>query len=187
VLSAGPDGLAALAERLATASGFLSVDSGLAHLAGALGIPGVTVFGGGIWPPYAPWAPGTAGVVAPIPCFGCGWDCAFERSFCVEGVDVRTVVETFHGTARGAPPQVVMVDAYTEGERAILGAASAVHRPLQTDRAARLVAITRVRDLFRRYARRVRARERRTAAALLELTSAAEQAVFALVRSKGDG
>jgi ADP-heptose:LPS heptosyltransferase len=186
VLTAGPDGLGALAERLANAAGFLSVDSGLAHLAGALGVPGVTVFGGGIWAPYAPWAPGTAGVVAPIPCFGCGWDCAFERSFCIEGIDVRTVVDTYAGTVRGAPARVVTVEAYTARERTILGAAAAVHRPLQVDRAARLVAITRVRDLFRRYARRVHARERRNAAALLQLTSAAEQAVFALVRSKGD-
>jgi ADP-heptose:LPS heptosyltransferase len=187
VYAANGGGLAELAARLASADGFLSVDSGLAHLSGALGVPGVTVFGGGIWAPYAPWAPGSAGVVAPIPCFGCGWDCAFQRSFCIEGVDVPTVVETYRETVRGAPPRVVTVAAYTAGERTILAAADAVHRPLQADRAARLVAITRVRDLFRRYARRVRARERRNAAALLQLTSAAEQAVFTLVRSKEDG
>jgi hypothetical protein len=187
LLTADAGGLAALARELAGAAGYLGIDSGLAHLAAAYGIPGVTVYGGGTWPAYAPWRPGSAGVVAPIPCFGCGWDCAFERAFCLEGVDVAAVVAAFlRAREAGMGPQVVERDAYGERERAILAAAAGVHRATQADRAARLVTITRVRDVLRRYSARARARERRVAAHLTRLTTAAEQAAILLGRSKSD-
>jgi ADP-heptose:LPS heptosyltransferase len=176
VLTGSPAGLPAVAARIAGAAGYVGIETGLAHLAAAYGIPGATVYGGGYWPLYGPWAPRSAGVLAPIPCFGCEWDCAFERPFCIEGVDADSVVAAFEAAYAGEPgaPLVRERDAYRAGERAIFAAAANVHRAAQRDRAARLAAITRLRDVLSRYARRTRRRSRDAdvlLASLLETTT----------------
>ena len=171
VLTGSPADLPAVAARIAGAAGYVGIETGLVHLAAAYGVPGATVYGGGYWPLYAPWAPRSAGVVAPIPCFGCEWDCAFERPFCIEGVDPDSVVSAFEAAyagETGAPP-VRERDAYSARERAIFAAASSVHRVAQGDRAARLAAITRLRNVLLRYARRMRARSRHAGALLASL------------------
>jgi ADP-heptose:LPS heptosyltransferase len=171
LLLGAPARLPAVAARIAAAGGYLGVDTGLVHLAAAYGVPGATVFGGGTWPSYAPWAPRSAGVVAPIPCFGCDWDCAFGRPFCIEGVDVDSVVTAFEDVCseHGGEPLVRLLDRYTAREKTIFEAAAAVHRAAQSDRAARFAAITRLRHLFVRFARRTRAGTRRADAALAAL------------------
>jgi heptosyltransferase-2 len=185
ILAGTTEGLPAIAERLAGARAYLGIDSGLPHLAAAYGVPGVTIYGGGTWPAYAPWAPGSSGVVAPIPCFGCGWDCAFEHAFCIDGVGEDAVVAAFDAlSAQPEHPAVVALDAYTARERAILGTAGAVHRTAQADRAARLVAITRLRDVMRRYAGRTKERHIRVAGSAATLSTAVEQAALQLTRWK---
>ena len=171
LLLGAPGDLPAVAERIAGSLGYVGIDTGLAHLASAYGVPGVTVFGGGYWPSYAPWAPQAAGVVAPIPCFGCEWDCAFGRPFCIEGVDVDSVVAAFEDVcAHGrTEPLVRLLDAYGARERTVFEAAGRVHRAAQADRAARLAAITRLRNVFGHFARRSRAARRRADAALAAL------------------
>jgi len=185
LLTADVAGLPGLAERLAGAQGYLGIDSGLAHLAAAYGVPGVSIHSGATWPAYAPWQSGSAAVVAPIPCFGCELDCAFDRAYCIEGIDVPSVVATFL-RARDASdaPLAVEVEPYSERERTIFADAARVHRASQADRAARLVSITRVRDLLRRYAVRAGARQQGSALRLARLASAAEQAAALLARSK---
>jgi hypothetical protein len=139
----------------------------------------VTIYGGGHWPAYAPWQPASAGVFAPIPCFGCSWDCAFEHAFCLDGVDVDAVVRAFDTVAAGgrAGALLVEVEAFTSRERAILGAASSAYRKAQADRLARLAVITRLRDILRRYAVRATRQRRKASASLQRLTGAAQQAV----------
>ena len=168
LLTADAAGLPALAARLAGATGYVGIDSGPAHLAAAYGVPGVTVYGGGHWPAYAPWRATSAGVVAPIPCFGCGWDCAFDHAFCIDAIEEDAVVAAFDAAIEPGRdlPAVVELGAYAPRERAILAAAGAVHRTAQADRAARLVAITGVRDVLQRYAGRTRTRYVGTAAEL---------------------
>ncbi|HWT07291.1 MAG TPA: glycosyltransferase family 9 protein, partial [Xanthomonadales bacterium] len=162
IVTGSPDDLPSVAARIAGAAGYVGIETGLVHLAAAYGVPGAAVYGGGYWPVYAPWAPRSAGVVAPIACFGCEWDCAFERPFCIEGVDVDGVVAAFEAAYAGQAgrPVVRERDAYGPRERAIFEAAGNVHRAAQRDRAARLAAITRLRDLLGRYARRTRRRSR---------------------------
>lgn len=166
-----PGDLPSVAAQIAAAAGYVGIETGLVHLAGAYGVPGVTVYGGGYWPVFGPWAARTAGVAAPIPCFGCEWDCAFDRPFCLEGVDVASVVAAFEAAFadRSGRPLLRTLDAYDERERAIFGAAAAVHRAAQSDRAERLSAITRLRSVLARYAGRSRARSRRTNALLASL------------------
>ena len=173
----GRDELPAVAARIAAAVGYLGIETGLVHLAAAYGRPGAAVYGGGYWPTYGPWAARSAAVVAPIPCFGCAWDCAFERPFCTEGVDVDSLVAAFEAAYAAADePVVCTLDPYGPRERTIFEAAARVHRLAQHDRAERLTAITRLRDLLARYARRTRVRRRRADAALDALAEATERA-----------
>jgi ADP-heptose:LPS heptosyltransferase len=171
VCSPGKGGLARVADSIANAWGYLGIDTGLAHLAAAYGVPGVTVYGGGTWPAYAPWAPHSAGVVAPIPCFGCFWDCAFGHAYCIEAVPVDDVVRAF-GAAHAAVTATVVAEneAYGTRERTIFGEAARSYRGAQADRAARLRAIIRLRDILERYAHRSRTRPSHTSPALEHVT-----------------
>ncbi|HEY4439450.1 MAG TPA: glycosyltransferase family 9 protein [Candidatus Elarobacter sp.] len=179
------DDLAATAARIAAAAGYVGVDTGLAHLAAAYGRPGVTVYGGGYWPHHAPWGPRSAGVVAPIPCFGCGWDCAFERPFCLDGIDVTSVAETFDAAYAGeGVPVLRELTPYGAREHEIFAAASHVHRAAQRDRAARLTAITRLRNVLARYARRMNARRRRSHLQLASLARTTGGAAKRLERAR---
>ena len=75
---------------VAASRAVLGNDTGLLHLAAALGRPVVGVYGGGTWPRFIPAGPGAV-VVNPLPCFGCGWDCAFGDAPCVKLVATADV------------------------------------------------------------------------------------------------
>ena len=170
VTTGGARDVVRIADVLANAAGYLGVDTGLAHLAAAYGVPGVTIYGGGHWPAYAPWATRSAGVVAPIPCFGCRWDCAFDHAYCVEAIPVDDVVHAFRAALAAELPLVVENEAYSAEERTIFDRASRVYRAAQADRAARFRAIIRLRDISERYALRTRTRQAGTSASLDDLT-----------------
>jgi ADP-heptose:LPS heptosyltransferase len=190
LVTGAPADLPAVAARIAAAAGYLGIETGLVHLAAAYGVPGATVYGGGYWPVYGPWAARSVGVVAPIPCFGCEWDCAFDRAFCLEGVDVDSVVAAFEDALRddSGEPLVRTLDPYGAREHTIFATAAAVHHAAQADRGARLTAITRLRDLLARYARRTRSRSRQTNAALARLADSTARAARRLEQARaGDG
>jgi len=146
-----------IAAFIAGAIGYVAIDTGLAHLAAAYGVPGVTIYGGGTWPSYSPWGKASAGVVAPLPCFRCFWDCAFDRAFCIERIGPDSVVVAFEQAISRSREEsfVNAVEAYSRGERDILGAASTVYRAAQADRAARLTAIVRMKNIWHRNVQRV--------------------------------
>ncbi len=123
--------------------GFFGLDSGLQHLAAALGLPGVTVYGGGTWSRYRPWASGTIGVVHPLPCFGCGWDCAFGRGICVDSIDTATVVAALAQVLADPPQEPAIVECANRPttELELIGSAAACYREAAEDRALRLDAI----------------------------------------------
>ena len=75
---------------VAASRAVLGNDTGLLHLAAALGRPVVGIYGGGTWPRFIPAGPGAV-VVNPLPCFGCGWDCAFGDAPCVKLVAAADV------------------------------------------------------------------------------------------------
>ncbi len=179
VADGSPD-IAQTAGLLANAAGYLGIDTGLAHLAAAYGVPGVTIYGGGTWPAYAPWAPRSVGVVAPLPCFGCGWDCAFGHSYCIEAIAVEDVVQAFTAAVASTPegsgePAVTWLQAYETRERSVLGEASHRYREAQADRAARYRGILRLRDILERYALRSRQRQFRPSALTQRLAALARR------------
>jgi ADP-heptose:LPS heptosyltransferase len=99
-----------LAAVLSRCRAFLGSDAGLSHVAAALGVPGVTVYGGGTWPRYRVWAPGTIAIVHPLPCFGCGWDCAFGRGVCVESIDRESIATALQRVLELPPPTPEVVE-----------------------------------------------------------------------------
>jgi heptosyltransferase-3 len=127
----------------ANAWGYLGNDTGPVHLAAVHGVPGVTIYGGGTWPAYAPWAPGSVGLVHPLPCFGCFWDCTFGRAVCVEKVSVEPVVAALVRAvaAPSAPPAICEVASYGPEVFELIRDASTTYRAAQADRAARLEAL----------------------------------------------
>jgi ADP-heptose:LPS heptosyltransferase len=83
--------LPVLAGLIASSRLYLGNDTGAMHLAAALSRPIAAVFGGGTWPRFVPAAARAISVVNPLPCFGCGWDCAFGDGPCVAAVKVEDV------------------------------------------------------------------------------------------------
>ncbi len=65
VITTGSTGLRTAAAVLSRAQAFVGNDSGLGHMAAALGVPTLTVFGPGDPTRYRPWGPRTAIVMAP--------------------------------------------------------------------------------------------------------------------------
>jgi ADP-heptose:LPS heptosyltransferase len=143
VFAGGLSSFGELTALVANAWGFLGNDTGLAHLAAAFGVPGTTVYGGGTWPAYAPWANGSVGVVHPLPCFGCFWDCAFGHAICIERVPIEPVRAALEAAVASpaAPARTVEIGTLTEDTLTIMGDAAARYREAQADRAARLEAL----------------------------------------------
>ena len=65
VITAGSTGLRTAAAVLSRAQAFVGNDSGLGHIAAALGVPTLTVFGPGDPARYRPWGPRAGVVLAP--------------------------------------------------------------------------------------------------------------------------
>ncbi|MCE5310930.1 MAG: hypothetical protein LLG20_25085, partial [Acidobacteriales bacterium] len=137
----GRDGIAALAGALANARIYLGNDTGPTHLASAFGVPGVTIYGGGHWPTYAPWGAGSIGLVHPLPCFGCDWDCAFGHGICVEAITPALVTEAIDDVLRApvSVPQVRTVEALPREVTRVIADAAPRYRAAQQDRAERWI------------------------------------------------
>lgn len=65
----------------------LGAESGLAHMACAVGTPNVVILGGGHFGRFMPYSPLTSAIVMPVECRGCNWNCKFETTACVKDID----------------------------------------------------------------------------------------------------
>jgi len=84
--------LATLAGLIQKSRFYLGNDTGPMHIATALGVPTVGIFGGGHWPRFLPVGERAVGIAAELPCFGCNWgDCIFGDAPCVKLVTVEDV------------------------------------------------------------------------------------------------
>ncbi len=84
-----PGEIPVLAALIRKAQLYFGNDTGALHLACALGIPSVAIFGGGHWPRFLPEGKKSIGVAVRTPCFSCDWDCAFEDAPCIRLVTVE--------------------------------------------------------------------------------------------------
>ena len=131
---------------LSRCSAFLGVDAGIAHIASAIGVPGVMVSGGGLWPAVKPWAAGTVAVINPLPCFGCQWDCAFGHPICLESIDTGTVVRNLRQILH-APETVLAVaecSNVSSDELYVIGDAAQRYRAVQQDRLLRFSTLVQL-------------------------------------------
>jgi ADP-heptose:LPS heptosyltransferase/tetratricopeptide (TPR) repeat protein len=69
----------------------LGAETGLAHIACAVGTPNVILLGGGHFGRFMPYAATTSAVSVPLECHGCNWQCRFSTVHCVKDVDPRLI------------------------------------------------------------------------------------------------
>lgn len=74
---------AALLKRCRLAVG---AETGLAHMACAVGTPNVILLGGGHFGRFMPYSSLTTVVCLPLGCYGCDWKCKYRRVYCVRNV-----------------------------------------------------------------------------------------------------
>ena len=141
-----------LAALIAPAALYLGNDTGAMHLAAALDVPVVAIFGGGTWPRFVPAARRGAAVVQPLPCFGCGWDCAFGDAPCLGGITVDDVLPAIAHALGGAALRIQKVEHLTAETRTMMGRAATRHRESSAGHLARqhkleeLTALSREKD-----------------------------------------
>lgn len=70
---------------------YVGCDTGPMHFAAALGVPVLSIFGGGTFPRFLPRARHTAVLTQQLPCFGCDWKCPFDHSLCIDLVDSKRI------------------------------------------------------------------------------------------------
>lgn len=62
----------------------VGAETGLAHLACAVGTQNVVLLGGGHFGRFMPYSGKTLAVALPLTCFGCNWRCQHQRPHCVQ-------------------------------------------------------------------------------------------------------
>lgn len=92
---------AALLKRCRIAFG---AETGLAHMACAVGIPHVILLGGGHMGRFMPYSPLTSAVILPLACAGCDWRCKYKKAYCVQDVHPDVLAHALqyimnHGTS----------------------------------------------------------------------------------------
>ena len=136
--------LQVLGALIAESALFVGNDTGALHLAAAVDVPVVGVYGGGTWPRFVPAARRSVAVVQPLPCFGCGWDCAFADAPCVKEIPAADVIAAADfALARGtaAYAEIRPVETLPAVARELMGAAAARYRSLEADHLARQLKI----------------------------------------------
>ena len=71
----------------------VGVETSLAHIAGALGVPQVIVLGGGHFGRFMPVHRTTTAVILPLECFACNWFCRYEKPYCIRSIRPQTVAQ----------------------------------------------------------------------------------------------
>ncbi len=97
----GNGSLDVLVGLLAHARGYVGRDTGPMHLAAALELPVLAVFGGGTWPRFLPATDRSVSISVGVPCAGCGWICHLQDSYCIKEVPTGEVLEAARALERG--------------------------------------------------------------------------------------
>jgi ADP-heptose:LPS heptosyltransferase len=68
-------------------------ETGLAHIACAVGTPNVIVVGGGHFGRFMPYSPLTSIACLPLECYGCNWQCRYVKPHCVQDLASNVLIE----------------------------------------------------------------------------------------------
>jgi GT2 family glycosyltransferase len=154
VLWLGRDGsLPQLAALIARSALYFGNDTGAMHLAAALDVPVVAIFGGGTWPRFVPAARRGVAVVHPLPCFGCGWDCAFGDAPCLGEIAVADALAGLeHALDASTTFRIHAVEHLSPETQAVMDKAARRYRESRAGHLARqhkleeLTALSREKD-----------------------------------------
>ena len=149
----GRDGeLPQLVALIAAAGLYFGNDTGAMHLAAALDVPVAAIFGGGTWPRFVPAARRGVALVHPLPCFGCGWDCAFGDAPCLGQISVDDATAALDRALSTSTFEVMPVQHLSAETQAMMAKAAARHRESGSGHLARqhkleeLTALDREKD-----------------------------------------
>ena len=80
----------------------VGAETGLAHIAAAVGTRHVIVIGGGQFGRFMPYSPLTSLVCLPLECYGCGWKCAYKQSqvYCITSISPAVIERAVRQTLR---------------------------------------------------------------------------------------
>jgi ADP-heptose:LPS heptosyltransferase len=96
----------------------LGAETGLAHIACAVGTPNIIILGGGHFGRFMPYSPLTTAVVAPRTCYRCDWHCKDGDARCVQSIHPNVVAYAIQRVleCRGsrAKPLLVMHRGYSD-------------------------------------------------------------------------
>lgn len=97
----------------------VGAETGLAHMAAAMGLPHAVVLGGGHFGRFMPYSPLTFSAVLPLDCFLCDWRCIHPRHHCVKDLDPAVLGEAIRrALAAGSDlPCVVAQEGWTAPSR----------------------------------------------------------------------
>ncbi len=137
IWTGGAGDLPLLAGILSEAALYVGNDTGAMHLAAAVGVPVVGIFGGGTWPRFTPAAARGAAVVHPLPCFGCGWDCAFGHAHCLDRIGAEDVNAAIARALAGGAFEVRSIDRTDAATKSLIADASRAFRAAQAGHLAR--------------------------------------------------
>jgi ADP-heptose:LPS heptosyltransferase len=73
----------------------IGAETGLAHIACAVGTPNVVLLGGGHFGRFMPYSPLTTVACVPLSCFGCDWECRFDRVHCTWDLAPQVLTAAF--------------------------------------------------------------------------------------------
>ncbi len=139
-----------LAGLVAGAALFVGNDTGAMHLAASLGTPLVAVFGGGTWPRFVPEGEASTAVVHPLPCFGCGWDCAFGDAPCLKEITLDDVLQAVDRTLAGrATERITAVQHLPAPTLVMMDKAATTYRTMRADHLARQQKLEELTELDR--------------------------------------
>jgi len=147
------DDLPTLAALIASSTLYFGNDTGAMHLAAAVDVPVVAIFGGGTWPRFVPAARRGVAVVHPLPCFGCGWDCAFGDAPCLGEITAGDSIAALNLTVDGLTSfEVRTISHLTTETLTLMGKAASTYRRSAAGHLARqhkleeLTALDREKD-----------------------------------------
>ncbi len=97
------------AELLRRCKAAVGAETGLAHMACAVGTPHAVVLGGGHFGRFMPYSPFTTCAVLPVDCLCCDWKCKHARPHCVKDLAPEVLTEALQRALEplGDRPRVV--------------------------------------------------------------------------------
>jgi len=88
----------------------VGAETGLAHIACAVGCQNVIVLGGGHFGRFMPYSPLTSVAALPLECFGCNWSCSYRHAHCTKDLSPNTLEEAIVQTllSKSYVPRIFM-------------------------------------------------------------------------------